>query len=158
MVNKKPGRKINLFIATVILATSLLPIGAIFSHFAKGMYGPIFKGISPAIYLIANIATSYTFAAILVLIIFKKTNLFDRIKRNFLSPVLFCIGNTIFILYLAIRVFASSIEGGGTSMAVSVLGQYPLSIAKACLGIAFIRLLIGIEVESALKRCLTHKD
>gem|GEM_PF-4786018 len=148
--------KTNIFIATVLLAATFLPISAIFSYFAKGMYGPIFKGISPAIYHLANLATSYVIAAILVHIIFKKIDLFSRIKRNHISPILFGTGNALIILYLVVRIFASSIEGGGVSYAVSILGQYPLSIARFCLGIAFIRLIIGIEVERALKKCLTN--
>ncbi|MCG8379859.1 MAG: hypothetical protein MI865_10360, partial [Proteobacteria bacterium] len=77
--------------------------------------------------------------------LFKKLDVIKRLHVSYSSTILFLTGSFIVIIYLIIRVFASSIQGGGPAYVVSIYGIYPLLFAKICLYIGVVRLLIGIE-------------
>lgn len=138
-------KKINIYIGMILIASSFIPAPYLINNTLGGMYSPFFRSFSPAIYHLVILFVSYLIAGIVVYLFIKKIELFDRLASHYASTQLFIIGNTVIILYLVVRVFASTVPGGGVPMAISLLGAYPVAIAKLILFVAIARVFIGTE-------------
>ena len=138
----------NIYVGLMIILSGVIPTGLLIRKIFGGMYGPTFKNLSPAVYHLINISISYLVTGFFVYVILKKLDIFNRLNKNYASTTLFAIGNGVILFYLAIRIFSSTIPGGGAPMAVSMLGIYPLFISKALLYIAIVRVLIGVEPQT----------
>ncbi|MGE4544029.1 MAG: hypothetical protein AB7D06_07970 [Pedobacter sp.] len=135
----------NIYGGLIIILSGVIPTGLLLRKIFGGMYGPSFKNISPAIYHLINISISYLVTGLFVYVFLKRLDIFNRLKKDYASTALFAVGNGIILFYLAVRIFSSTIPGGGAPMVVSMLGIYPLLISKALLYIAIVRVLIGVE-------------
>ncbi|PLY02550.1 MAG: hypothetical protein C0623_03555 [Desulfuromonas sp.] len=141
---------VNAILGFTILLGSIIPLGSVvLKNISNGMYGQFFRQYPPVLYHLSGLFLTYIPTAILLYLIFKKLNIAKRIQRHYLSNTLFGIGNFIFISYITIRLFASTIEGGGASYAVMLFASYFLIPTKIILFIAVIRFLIGIEPRPA---------
>lgn len=137
--------KINIFIGTMFTVSSFIPAGILFNYISKGMYGPFFKKFSPAIFHIVSVSFSFVISAILVAYLFKSLRVFQRLHKSYASNLYFGVGNSLMIVYLIIRIFASSIPGGGPPLAVAAIGALPVFLAKILLTIGIMRVAIGID-------------
>jgi len=142
---------VNIYIGLILVLGMLLPVGLLINATFGGMYGPMFRNFNPAVFHLVILSCSYIIAGIIVHITIKKMDLLERLHVYYASTSLFAIGNAIIILFLIIRVFASTIPGGGPAYAVSMYGAYPLALAKILLYIAIVRVLVGIEPRPAEK-------
>jgi len=137
--------KINIFIGTMLTVSGFIPAGILFNYISKGMYGPFFKKFSPSIFHIVGVSFSFVISAILVAYLFKSLRVFQRLHKSYASNLYFGVGNSLMIVYLIIRIFASSIPGGGPPLAVAAIGALPVFIAKILLTIGIMRVAIGID-------------
>ncbi len=138
-------QKLNIYAGMVFIFSSVAPVSILFKRLFGGMYGPVFKNFSPAIYRIATLFITYTVVAFIIYIIFKKLDVMNRINTKYASTTLFAIGNIILSIYIVIRIYTSTIQGGGPSMVISMYGIYPVTIAKILLSIAIVRTLLSAE-------------
>ena len=132
----------------LVLSIYLPSSGVILAKFSGGMYGPVFKQFSPAFFHLVNTTIKFGICAIIAGYLIKKLSIWERLEPAYASPVLFTIGNSIILLYLVIRIFASTIEGGGPALVVTLYGAIPMLIAKILLTIALIRVFIGLQPRS----------
>lgn len=137
--------RINIFVGTMLTVSGFIPAGIFFNYISKGMYGPFFKKFSPSIFHIVGVSFSFVISAILVAYIFKSLRVFQRLHKSYTSNLYFGVGNFLMIVYLVIRIFASSIPGGGPPLAVAIIGALPVFIAKILLTIGIMRVAIGID-------------
>jgi len=137
--------RINIFIGTMLTVSGFIPAGILFNYISKGMYGPFFKKFSPSIFHVVGVSFSFVISAILVAYLFKSLRVFQRLHKSYISNLCFGVGNSLMIIYLVIRIFASSIPGGGPPLAVAIIGALPVFIAKILLTIGIMRVAIGID-------------
>ncbi len=129
----------------MIVIALIIPTNLVIHKLIGGMYGSVFKGQSPAFFHLINVLIDFGIGAGLAWIAIIKLNIWNRLEPNYASPTLFSIGTSIIILFLVIRIFASTIQGGGPAYAVSIIGAYPLMLAKLLLYIAVFRVMLGIK-------------
>lgn len=145
MNNLSTFQKLNIYLGLIFIFSSVLPISSVLQATVGGMYGAIFRKYSPALYHLVNLFVSYSITALIIYFGFKKLDVIRRIKGKYASTTLFAVGNFVLVLYLVVRIFASTIQGGGPSLAVSMIGVYPVTIAKIILSVAIVRVLISVE-------------
>ncbi len=133
-----------LVLGFTILISTVIPLGSWLLGMLGGMYGPTFRNGSPALFHLLALALNYIPMGVLVTIGLRKYAMPDRVPRQYRSPVLFALGSILVLMYLAVRIFASTVEGGGASFAVASLSILIVGPALIMLTIAVIKFLIGV--------------
>lgn len=138
--------KANILLGAMIVSLFSNPTALLFQKLTGGMYGPVFRHHSPALFIATIISICVVTSGLLIWFVVRKWLFLERLEVTYKSTGWFILGNVLILIYLPIRVFASTLQGGGDpSLAVAVIGAVPVTVAKVCLGIGLIRVLIGIE-------------
>lgn len=142
-----PGNyaRIQIGIGMMLVIALSLPSAIILKKYTGGMYGPVFKHFSPAFYHLVTVILKFGISASISWFLIFKLKIWERLNPGYSSSILFSIGNYIILTYLVVRIFASTIQGGGPALVVSMYGAYPLLLAKIILYIAMIRIFIGLK-------------
>jgi hypothetical protein len=120
-----------LIVGITLLVAHLFPFGSqIVGALFGGMYGPSFGGGSPVIFHTVMLVANYIPAAIVAVVFVRKSELSRRIGDESAGRTAITIGLVLTLLYLAPRLFASSVPGGGAAFAVSMFAPYFLIPAK----------------------------
>jgi hypothetical protein len=128
---------------TVILA-KLFPFGSqLVSMLLGGMYGSFFGKGSPAFFHVIFLLANYIPAAIVAVILVRKSQLKSRLPREIPGKKLIAIGLALLALYLVPRLFASTVPGGGPAYAVSVFGPLFIIPADVLIAIGVVKVLLG---------------
>jgi hypothetical protein len=83
---------------------------------------------------------SYWLPAILIYTLFRLTKLDSRLRPTTAVHSTILIANLLLVLYVAVRIFASTVPGGGVSFAVASMSPLVIFPAWALLAFGFIRL------------------
>ncbi|MFC1567993.1 hypothetical protein ACFL3K_02195 [Pseudomonadota bacterium] len=121
---------VNIYIGLILVLGMLLPVGLLINATFGGMYGPMFRNFNPAVFHLVILSCSYIIAGIIVHITIKKMDLLERLHVYYASTSLFAIGNAIIILFLIIRVFASTIPGGGACVCCFNVWSIPTRLSQ----------------------------
>lgn len=122
---------------------------AIFFQFAPGgmilqllVDGPVLQSLPPyQAHLLLSVVNHWIPAA-LVYFLFRLPRLGGFIRPRVAIHVLLGLANVLLVLYVAVRVFASTIQGGGASFVVMSFAPLVIYPAKVLLAIGLIWLLI----------------
>ena len=133
-----------IFLGFTFLLAAIFPIGGLIAQIATGgMYGPIFGKFPPIFFHLLTLLLSYVPMAIVSWIVLRKTNLSARLPDPPPGRGLLLTGVLLIFIYLAIRLFASTIQGGGPSFVVSSFAPYVIIPANICLVIGVAKILLA---------------
>jgi hypothetical protein len=142
-----PATTMNLMFAGLgiaMLVATFFPIGArVLLATTGGMYGPIFKPFSPAMFLLVSFVSNYLPLAILACVMLHYFKVMERVPQKYRGGTLFGLGVSLILLYSAARVLAAAVPGGGAGFAVASLSPIIVLPALLLLLIAVIRLCVG---------------
>lgn len=131
-------------LGVALLVATFFPIGSRLLQAATGgMYGPVFKPFSPAVYVLLSYIANYVPLAALAWVLFRQFKIVDRVPYKYRGGKLFGVSVGLILFYLAARVLAATVPGGGAGFAVASLSPIILYPALALLIVAVIRLSIG---------------
>ncbi len=128
---------------TLLLAT-VFPIAGPLAQLATGgMYGPIF-GKSPPIYFhLLVLALTYIPMAIVAYLFTRKANLASRLPDPIPGRGALLTGIMLVVAYLAARLFASTVPGGGGSFVVMSFAPFVVIPANVFLVIGATKVLLS---------------
>ena len=127
-----------------LLVATFFPLGAqVLQATTGGMYGPLFKPLSPALFILLSYASNYLPLAVLAWLLLRYFNVMERVPKKYRGGKLFGFGVTLILFYSAARVLAATVPGGGAGYAVASLSPFILFPALTLLVIAVIRLCVG---------------
>ena len=142
-----PATALNLAVAALgiaFLAATFFPIGAQVLHATTGgMYGPVFKPFSPAIFILLSYAANYLPLAVLAWLLLRRFKVMDRAPCKYRGRRLFGFGVALVLIYSAARIVAATVPGGGAGFAVASLSPFILFPALGLLVVAIVRLCVG---------------
>ena len=130
-------------IGLVVLVMQLFPTGWVTTILTGGMYGPIFKGISPIWYNISSFIISLLIASLIIWVFLRKTQLFSRLPEKVPGKMWFISGIILVVIFIAILLFASTIQGGGPAFAVMQLAPYFLLPSKVLLIVGAVKVFLS---------------
>ena len=128
---------------TILLAT-LFPIAGSLTQLATGgMYGPIFGKFPPIYFHLIVLALSYIPMAIVAYLFVRKANLASRLPDPIPGRGALLTGIVLVVAYLAARLFASTVPGGGGSFVVMSFAPLVIIPANAFLVIGATKVLLS---------------
>lgn len=128
---------------TILLAT-LFPIaGSLTQLVTGGMYGPIFGKFPPIYFHLIVLALSYIPMAIVAYLFVRKANLASRLPDPIPGRGALLTGIVLVVAYLAARLFASTVPGGGGSFVVMSFAPLVIIPANAFLVIGATKVLLS---------------
>ncbi|MES2318055.1 MAG: hypothetical protein V4631_11240 [Pseudomonadota bacterium] len=141
------GRLYPLFVVLgfTILITTFVPIGSYVAHFLGGMYGPVFGKGPPVLFHLFSLALNYAPLGVLITLLLRKYTVIDRVPRKYQSTVLFGLGTILILAYLAVRLLASTVAGGGASFVVASFSVFIVYPALLMLMIGAVKFLFGLS-------------
>lgn len=142
----KPGLLYQIFVAAGFshLIGTFLPVASIVSGLVLGgMYGPVFRNYSPALYLTYSVVLARLPYFLIAIYLLRRTKLVERIAPKYRAGGLFACGVCVTFLYLAVRIFAATVPGGGASFAVASYSPVIVLPALIVLAVAAARFLFG---------------
>ncbi len=136
---------------TVLLA-KIFPFGSqLVGMLLGGMYGSVFGKVSPAIFHVVMLLANYIPAAVVATVFVRKAQLASRLPKQVPGKQPILIGLILLAVYLAPRLFASTIPGGGPAYAVSMFGPLFIIPADILIVIGVVKVLLA-----ALPRLTNH--
>lgn len=127
-----------------MLVATFFPIGArVLQATTGGMYGPIFKPLSPALFILLSYIANYLPLAALAWLLLRHFKVMDRVPYKYRGAKLFGFGVALILFYSGARVLAATIPGGGAGFAVASLSPIIVVPALVLLVIAVVRLCVG---------------
>ena len=109
------------------------------------MYGSVFKGYPPVVFLSINLLLTYIIPLIFTLIFIKKTNLKSRVPQQKPGKVLLLTGAALILLPQFLRLLTSTVPGGGASFALMSLAAPFVLVAHLLLIIGAIKLFMSVK-------------
>jgi hypothetical protein len=142
-----PGRTSPVLTAFGIaaLCATVFPLGSrLLTATVGGMYGPVFKPYSPALFLAVSYLVNYVPLAVVVWLLLRRFHVLERVPSRYRGGRLFTIGVTLLVLYLAARVFAATVPGGGAGFMVASFSPFVVMPALILLAVGAVRLTYGL--------------
>lgn len=90
-----------------------------------------------------NVLASYWLPAILIFIVLRVSRLDSKLRPTTAIHTTILIANILLTLYVTVRIFASTVEGGGASFVVASMSPIIIIPAWILLAIGFIKLIIN---------------
>lgn len=126
------------------LLATVFPVGNYLVQVAGGIYGASFRNVSPVLYSLVALSLNYLVMAAVIGWFLRKSGVIQRIPRQYRSARLFGLGTLLLILYLAARVMASAVAGGGAGYVVASFSMFFVWPALLMLIIAAARFFVGV--------------
>jgi hypothetical protein len=132
------------FLGVTFLIAALFPIGAQLAQLTLvGISGGVFKGSPPLLFHLVALLLTYAPAALVTAWFVKSSNLRVRLPRQVPGSAHMILGVGLTCAYVAVRLFASTIEGGGPSFMVAQFSPFVLWPARVLLLVGVVRLLLA---------------
>lgn len=132
-----------------VLLMQLFPTGWIARVVSGGgMYGSVFKGISPIWYHMFSLTLSLLVAGAIVWMFLKKVKLRSRLPADVPGLRWLMVGVVLVVLYLLPRLLVSTIQGGGPSFVVTQFSPFLLLPAKLALIVGAVTVLLAASPAS----------
>jgi hypothetical protein len=125
----------------------LLPIkgAGILQKLTGGLHGSIFKDIPHPVYFSLQMLATYLIPFIFTLLFCKYINLKHRLPTSPPSKNIFIVGAIIIVIPQLLRLWTSTIQGGGASFALMSYAAPFILFAKLLIFIGAIRLFMSIK-------------
>ena len=124
----------------------MFPVGSLLLRkFLGGMYSPFFKESPHYVFLSLNLISTYLIPFVLALIFVKYFKLKARLPEPHPSKWLFSIGTLVIVFPQVLRLWTSTIEGGGASFALMSITAPFILVAKAMIIIGAIKLFMAMK-------------
>jgi len=132
------------FLGFTFLIAACFPIGGqIAQYVAGGMYGSVFKGYPPIYFHLMMLAATYAPAAVVTAWFFSSARLRERVPTPVPGEYLMLFGVVLSFVYIATRLFTSTIQGGGPSFVVIQFAPLLLWPARIVLAVGAVKLLLA---------------
>lgn len=132
------------FLGFTFLLAALIPVGGFVAQLVSGgMYGPTFGRTAPIFYHLFALVLSYLPMAIVAWIVIRRTRLAERLPDPAPGRGFLLAGVLLILAYLTVRLFASTIPGGGFSFVVASFAAYAIIPANICLTIGAAKVLLA---------------
>ena len=102
---------------------------------------PVLQSLPPHEGYLLLAFANYWIPAVLVYALFRLTKAFDWLRPCKAIHVLFGLANVLIVLYVTVRIFASTVQGGGASFAVMSFAPFIIFPAWAMLAIGLVWLV-----------------
>ena len=136
----------QIILGLTIFFVSMIPVGSfLFRKFVGGMYSPMFKEYPHYVFLSLNLIATYVIPLIVTLLFIKYFNVKDRLPRPYPSKWLFSIDAFFILLPQLLRLWTSTIEGGGASFVLMSYAAPFIVAAKALIVIGAIKLFMAMK-------------
>lgn len=133
-------------IGLTIFFSFIFPVGGLLlESITGGMYGPIFRELPHPVYLSLNIIAIYLIPFVIALLFIKYTNLKERLPSYPPSRKLFIIGTILILLPQFLRIWTSTIQGGGASFALMSYAAPFIFVAKVMIFAGAIKLFMAVK-------------
>lgn len=124
----------------------MIPIGPYLLQITVGgMYGNVFKEFPPVVFLSINLFFTYVVPLIVALVFIQKSNLKMRVPDPIPGRALFVTGTVLIVLPQLLRLFTSTIPGGGASFALMSLTAPFILVAKVLIFVGAIKLFMAVR-------------
>lgn len=134
---------------TFILAAEF-PVGELLLRSVQLVFHmPVPKPSSVIYWRLLSLALSYGAAALLVNALVRRTHLKERIPPDVSGKGFLLAGVVIIAGFAALRLFASTIPGGGISLVVGMGAFLPLLVAKGLLYVGAVNILVSVRPNRA---------
>lgn len=137
-------------IGLTTLLAMLFPVGTMaLQYVLGGLHGSVFKQYPPVVFFTMNLLLTYAIPLLVALVFIDKANLKSRVPIQKPGNVLLLTGSGLILIPQILRLYTSTIPGGGASFAlVSVATPFVL-VAKLLLIIGAIKLFMSIKPSVA---------
>ena len=127
-----------------LLLATFFPMGSrVLQGVTDGMYGPVFKPYSPALFILLSYVSNYLPLCAVAWFLLRHFRVMHRVPPKYRSVGLYSTGVALILFYSTARVLAATVPGGGAGFAVASLSPFILLPALVLLVVAVIRLCIG---------------
>ena len=130
---------------TALLA-QIVPIAWLPTLLMGGMHESIFN-YSPLLYRLLSLAVVWTFYGVIVWFSLKKARLSSRLPANPPGKGWMVLGVILLVVYLVLRFYASTIQGGGPSMIVGLYAPYFLVPSRILLVVGAVEILLAASPD-----------
>lgn len=132
------------FLGFTFLIAAFFPVGGeIAQLLLRGIFGGVLKGTPPIFLHLLLLVLTYLPAALVTSWFFRTSKLLSRVPSTVPGAGFFIVGIVLTVVYLAARLLASTVEGGGGSFVVMQFGPFMLWPARALLAIGAVKLLLA---------------
>lgn len=132
----------NIALATAFAVSALFSIGG--KVLGWLLSEPLLRSIPPYQGHLFNVLANYWIPAFLFYLLFRLTRMGGWLNPNKAIQVLLGLSNVLFVLYVAARVFASTIQGGGPSFVVMQFSPLVVLPASALMTIGLAWLVVRV--------------
>ncbi|HQV14802.1 MAG TPA: hypothetical protein PK620_07780 [Denitromonas sp.] len=108
-----------------VLLAKLFPVGGqLLIMLLGGMYGPVFGKLPPALFHAFVLLANYVPAVIVATIFVNKAQLSERLPKEMPGSSTLLYGLALLVIYHGLRIFASTVPGGGAPFVVSIYSPF----------------------------------
>jgi hypothetical protein len=137
---------VYLIIGLTMFFSMMVPIGPYLLQLAVGgMYGGVFSKFPPIIFLSVNLFFTYLIPLVIALVFIQKSNLQMRVPTPIPGRLLFVTGTILIVLPQFLRLFTSTIPGGGASFALMSIATPFIAVAKVFIFAGAIKLFMSVK-------------
>lgn len=132
------------FFGFTFLIAAFFPIGGeIAQLLLRSIFGGALRGTPPIFLHLLLLVLTYLPAALVTSWFFRTSKLLSRVPSALPGAGFFVAGIVLTVVYLAARLLASTVEGGGGSFVVMQFGPFILWPARVLLAIGAVKLLLA---------------
>lgn len=136
----------HIILGLTIFFASMIPLGPLlFRKFVGGMYSPLFKEYPHYVFLSLNLLATYAIPLVVTLLFIKYFDVKHRLPRPYPSKWLFSIGAFFILTPQLLRLWTSTIQGGGASYALMAYSVPFMALAKALIVLGAIKLFMAMK-------------
>jgi len=124
----------------------MIPYGSLLlTKMSGGMYGPFFKQYPHYVFLSVNIVATYIIPLVIALWFIKYFNVKNRLPKPYPSKWLFSLGAILMLLPQFLRLWTSSIQGGGATFALMSYAAPFIMVANVMIIVGAIKLFMAMK-------------
>ena len=127
------------------LCATVFPLGSrLLMTATGGMYGPFFKRFSPAVFIATSFVVNYLPLVLVAWFLLKYFKVMERVQSEYRGTRPFAIGVVLLGFYIAARVIAATVPGGGAGFVVASFSPFVVVPALVFLAFGAVRLIYGL--------------
>jgi len=140
------------FMGFVFLIAAIFPVGELIWPVVRGLtFGQNLRGAPTLLLHGLFLLVTYLPAAFVTWWFLSASRLRSRLPFPIPGYALITSGVVVSVLYLVVRVFAATVEGGGGSYVVAILAPYAVWPARVLLALGIVRVLLAAAPSNHLQ-------
>lgn len=136
----------QIVLGLTIFFASMIPVGSLlYRKFVGGMYSPFFKQYPHYVFLSLNLVATYLIPLVVTLLFIKYFNVKSRLPKPYPSKWLFSVGAFFILFPQLLRLWTSTIQGGGASFVLMTYAAPFVVVAKTLIILGAIKLFMAMK-------------